>query len=114
MFIRFVFAIMILVTYVSPTLLSGADNNLPKFNKARVEAYLRYAEGYVPAVKIAIDDPSPSDLDGYYRVSVHLTKDAATAERVYYTPDGEHFISGVIWDLNANPFLEALKRMCCK
>lgn len=107
--IRFAFAIAALGTCLHPGLLSGAD--APKLDKARVEAYLRYAEGYTAAAKITIGDPSPSYLPGYYRVPVHLTKDASSVERVYYTPDGKHFISGSIWDLNHNPFTEITEQL---
>lgn len=107
--IRFAFVVTLLATGIRPILMSGAD--APKLDKARVEAYLRYAEGYAPAVKITIDDPSPSYSPGYYRVPVHLTKDASTMERIYYTPDGEHLMNGPIWDLNHNPFLEVTEQL---
>ena len=111
MFTRLLFVIIIIATYVFPFIVSGAQIGALKLDKPKLEAYLRYAEGYVSSVKIAIDDPSPSNLAGYYRVAVHLIRDIATAERIYYTPDGEHFISGAIWDLNNNPFLDILGKL---
>jgi protein-disulfide isomerase len=32
-------------------------------------------------------------------------------DRTYYTPDGQHFIIGPIWDLNQNPFAGTLERL---
>lgn len=107
--IRVAFTIAALGTCIHPGLLCGA--NAPKLDKARVEAYLRYAEGYMAAVKITIDDPAPSYLPGYYRVPVHLTRDASSVERTYYTPDGKRFISGSVWDLNHNPFTEVTEQL---
>ncbi|MEO8052444.1 MAG: hypothetical protein ABI833_18700, partial [Acidobacteriota bacterium] len=50
-------------------------------DKATLEAYLRYAELWVPQVTVKIDDPKPSaTLDGFYDVDVHLTYSGATKD----------------------------------
>jgi len=92
--------------------LPASDPIAPKLDKARVEAYLRYAEGYTANVQFVIDDPLPSSYPEYFRVPVHLTSGSAKIERVYYvTRDGQHFINGAVWDLNDSPFQETLKHL---
>ncbi len=65
-----------------------------------------------PDVKFTIDDPTPSAYSGYFRVLVHLSHGPSRLDRVYYvTADGQHFISGSVWDLNDNPFLDTLEHL---
>ncbi len=86
-------------------------SSTPALNKAKLEAYLRYAEGYSSQVQIKIEDLAPDVIKGYYRAVVHVNRDDAKLERVYYTSDGEHFINGTVWDLNSSPFLDNLQRI---
>ncbi len=84
----------------------------PKIDKQKLETYIRYAEGYSPEVKMAIDDPVPSAFPGYFRVLVHLSAGTHKLDRVYYvTPDGVQFINGSIWKLNESPFLDTLEHL---
>jgi protein-disulfide isomerase len=89
-----------------------AQSGPPKIDKAKVEAYLRYAEGYTNQVKFAIDDPTASPFPGYYRVVAHLSMGQQKVDRVYYvTPDGQDFISGSIWNLRETPFMDTLAHL---
>ncbi len=81
-------------------------------DKSKLESYLRYAEGFSPAVKFVIDDPVATPLTGYYRFVVHLSMGTAKQEKTYYlTADGKHVITGPVWDLNDNPFQETLEQL---
>ena len=98
------------VVAAAPTM-DTPKSSTPVLDKTKFEAYLRYAEGYSPQVQMKIDDLTPDTIRDYYRAVVHLSRDNAKQERVYYTPDGEHFISGTVWDLNSSPFLDTLQRL---
>ena len=91
----------------------AADSAAPKLDKPKLESYLRYIEGYTAAVKIVIDDPTPSAYSGYSRVMVHLSMDTRhVGDRLYYvSADGERFFSGLLWDINDNPFLDTLEHL---
>ena len=92
--------------------LAAADGPPPKVDKPKLEAYIRYAEGFTSDVQFSIDDPIPSAYKGYFRVVAHLTKGGNRLDRVYYvTPDGQHFLNGTIWDLNDSPFLDTLEHL---
>lgn len=92
--------------------LTAADASPPKLDKQKLEAYIRYAEGFNSDVQFSIDDPIPSAYEGYFRVVAHLTKGPNRIDRVYYVaPDGRHFFNGAIWDLNDSPFLDTLEHL---
>jgi protein-disulfide isomerase len=89
-----------------------AEPPVPKLDKAKLENYIRYAEGFLSSVKFVIDDPVPSGNGGFFRVLVHLSTNESKLERLYYvTPDGQHFINGAIWDLNESPFKDTLANL---
>ena len=80
---------------------------VPAVDKQKLAEYLRYAEGFTSSVKIAIEDPTPSALSGYYRLVVHLSVGESRQDKVYHlTADGRHLIGDPVWDLNKSPFLE--------
>ena len=75
-------------------------------DKATMEAYLRYAELWIPQVSVKIDDPKPSaKLDGFYDVNVHLTFNGSTKDESYYvSKDGKNIIKGETYDVRTSPF----------
>jgi protein-disulfide isomerase len=94
------------------TALGAVDAAPPKLDKTKLEAYIRYAEGFTSDVQFSIDDPIPSAYKGYFRVVAHLTKGGNRLDRVYYlAPDGQRFVNGSIWDLNESPFLDKLEHL---
>lgn len=94
------------------TAFGAPDPALPKIDKQKIEAYVRYAEGFSPEVKISIDDPAPSPFAGYYRVLVHLSAGTHKLDRLYYaTQNGDHLINGSIWKLNESPFTDTLEHL---
>jgi protein-disulfide isomerase len=96
--------------FIFSVLLFGAA---PTVDKAKLEAYLRYAEGFMDNVHFVIDDPVASPLPNFYRMAVHLSTDSgAKLDRVYYmTSDGRQIINGTIWDLSRSPFSEKLSQI---
>lgn len=94
------------------TAVTAAQTEPLKLDKQKLQAYLRYAEGFTDKVQIALDDPAPSTMPGYYRILTHLTMGAQKAERVYYvTPDGKHVIAGSVWEFDKSPFAETLAHL---
>jgi protein-disulfide isomerase len=99
-------ALLLAIVVVLP----AAEPSLPKIDRAKWESFLRYAEGYVPAVKFVIDDPKPSSFPGFYEVTVHLSSGENKLDRHYYvTADGQSIATGTLWNLNQGPFAENLK-----
>ncbi len=104
---------MFLLAGVSVCAIFAAATAAPKLDKPRLATYMRYIEGYTAGVTLAIDDPTPSAYPGFSRVIVHLSMDTRkVGDRLYYvSSDGERFFSGLLWDLNQNPFLDNLQHL---
>jgi protein-disulfide isomerase len=83
------------------------------FDKAALEAYLRYVDLYRVPVTYKIDDPKPSkDVPGFSEVQVHLTFEGGGKEELYYvSPDGQTIIQGDVYHLNQNPFRANLAKL---
>lgn len=99
-----------------PGLAAAADAPPPKVDVPKLEAYVRYLEGYTPQVKLAFDAPVPSAYKGYFRVVAHLSMARDNGiqqlgDKVLYTPDGESFISGPLWEAGQNPYADVLARL---
>ncbi len=93
-------------------LLAAAPEPLPKVDKAKLVAYLRYAEGWSDKVEAVMDDPKPSVFPGYAEVDVHLSFQKQKLDRTYYvTADGQRIISGAVYELNQSPFRAALSKL---
>lgn len=87
---------------------SGVEG-APAIDKPKLEAYLRYAEGFAASVKFSIGDPEPLPFPGFYRLPVHLSMGETKQDKVYYlTADGKQILGGPVWDLQGNPFIESL------
>jgi len=88
--------------------LTAQSPQAPKsaLDKATMEAYLRYAELWIPQVTVKIDDPKPSaTLDGFYDVAVHLTFNGATKDESYFvSKDGRNIFKGETYDIRISPF----------
>src|SRR5690349_27335 len=103
---------VILPVLCMPNIFFASQSAVPKIDKQRLEAYVRYAEGFSPEVKMSIDDPAPSPFTGYYRVLVHLTAGTHKLDRLYYaTQDGQQLINGNVWKLGESPFLDTLEHL---
>src|SRR5437762_6973827 len=83
------------------------------FDKAKIEAYLRHVELWLPQVTVAIDDPKPSSsLAGFNEVVVHLTYNGGTADQTYLvSKDGTNIVKGDVYDINKSPFQSNLDKI---
>lgn len=83
-------------------------------DKPTLEAYLRYAELWVPQVTVTIDDAKPSTaVKDYFDVWVHLAYNGQTKDELYYvSKDGASVVKGTAYNIAKSPFqsdLESLK-----
>jgi protein-disulfide isomerase len=102
-----------LTILVSATLVAAQDTRPagakvpPAIDKQKLAQYISYAEGFSPSVKISVDDPQPTALEGYYKVVVHLSLNDSKEEKTYHlTADGKHLVGDPLWDLTVSPFQE--------
>jgi protein-disulfide isomerase len=100
------FALLFFLAYASP----AAEPTPPKIDRAQWETFIRYAEGFLPAVKFEVDDPQPTSFPGFFEVVVHLSSGENKLDRHYFlSADGHSIVNGTLWNLNESPFAESLK-----
>jgi protein-disulfide isomerase len=88
------------------------DPVVPKIDKQKMTAYLRYAEAISSNVQIQLDDPAPSPYPGFYLLKVHLVLGAQKEDKRYYISlDGQRIVNGTFWTLNESPFADTLNRL---
>ena len=96
----------------------GFAQSKPKsaLDKATLEAYLRHVELYRSEVTYKIDDPKPSkDLPGFYDVLVHVLYDGGTRDELYQiSKDGQHIVSGDVYNITQSPFQANLDKLTTK
>src|SRR5258708_28798628 len=85
----------------------------PAFDKAKLEAYLRHVELWLPAVTVTIDDPKPtSSLAGFNEIAVHLSYNGGNADQTYLiSKDGANIIKGDVYNINKSPFQANLDKI---
>src|SRR5580704_14501536 len=77
----------------------------PKIDKVKLEAYLRHLFVWPPPIEIAIGDPQPGPMAGFYQVEIRGSQgEASQAETFYVSNDGQKIIRGSVFDLAQNPF----------
>ena len=82
-------------------------------DKAKIEAYLRRMELWIPQVAVQIDDPKASPyLKGFSEVVVHLSYNGqGKEERYLVSNDGSSLIKGEAFDLTRSPFQANLDKI---
>jgi protein-disulfide isomerase len=103
--------LLLCITAFAPSSASAATAT--PLDKAKLEAYLRHAELWVPQVNVKIDDPVPAtDLPGFNQVTVHLSYNKAAKDEVFYlSKDGQKIFTGNVWDINKSPFQDVLDKL---
>lgn len=90
---------------------SAADAPSAKLDKAKLEQFIRYTEGYTAMVKINIGEPGPSPFKGLERLPVHLSLGGQRIDKVYFlSPDGQ-ILNGTVWNLSESPYIDVLQRL---
>ncbi len=100
------------VIFLAASPAAECDDAGPKLDKAKVESFLRYAEGITPNVKVVVDDAAASPFPGFYRLNVHLVLGSQKEDKTYYvSADGQKLINGALWFMNESPFADNLTRL---
>jgi protein-disulfide isomerase len=84
----------------------------PAFEKPALEAFLRHLYGWGTEVKITLSEPKPSALNGLNEVALHASADTRTFDQVLLVSnDGKKFTTGVVYDIEKNPFQADLDKL---
>lgn len=84
----------------------------PQIDKAKVEAYIRHLFVWPPPIQIAVDDPQPAPVPGFYEVKIHASQGNASQDETFYvSADGKKMMRGDFFDLAQNPFKDNLDKI---
>jgi protein-disulfide isomerase len=84
----------------------------PQIDKAKLEAYLRHLFVWPPPIELAIGDPQPGPMPGFYEVKIRGSQGNASQEETFYvSKDGQKIIRGNVFDLAQNPFKPDLAKL---
>jgi protein-disulfide isomerase len=98
---------------LTATAFAQAPTRQNLLDKAKLEAYLRRLELWIPQVAVQIDDPKASPyLKGFSEVVVHLAYNGqGKEERYLISADGASLIKGEAFDMNRSPFQATLDKI---
>lgn len=99
--------------FVAAALLAGAALAAQhKFDKAALEAWVRHLFLWGPQISVAIADPKPAEVAGFYDVTVTATAGQARQEETFLVSlDGKRVIRGTVYDTARNPFTADLAKI---
>ena len=89
----------------------GAQNKTA-LDKATMEAYVRHLVLYPPQVTVTVGDPKPSEVPGFFEVTVRATAGPASEDRTFFvSKDGQKIMEAKVYDVAQNPFKRELERL---
>jgi predicted DsbA family dithiol-disulfide isomerase len=82
-----------------------------RVDKAKLEQFIRYTEGYTAMVKVTVGDPEPSPFKGLDRLPVHLSLGEQKIDKFYYVSADGQIVNGTVWNLNQSPYSETFEHL---
>jgi protein-disulfide isomerase len=84
----------------------------PQIDKVKLEAYIRHLFVWPPPIEIAVSDPQPGPMPGFYEVKIRGSQGNASQEETFYvSKDGQKIIRGNVFDIAQNPFKPELAKL---
>jgi len=82
------------------------------FDKAAMEAYVRYLMPWDSRIEVKVADPVPAPMPGFKTVKVTGSFQKVTVDEIFYVSnDGQKIVRGAVYDVNQSPFAEELKKL---
>jgi protein-disulfide isomerase len=82
------------------------------FDKATMEAYVRYLMPWDPRIEVKIADPEPAPMQGYKAVKVTGSYQKVSVDEIFYvSSDGQKIVRGAVYDVAQSPFADELKKL---
>jgi len=99
-----------LLAQSTPKRASAPDK--PAIDKAKLEAYVRHLFVWPPPIEVAIGDPRPASIPGFFEVDIRGSQGNASQEEMFYvSKDGQKIIRGTVFDIGQNPFKADLDKI---
>ena len=96
----------------TPPKAPATQPDTPQIDKAKLEAYVRHLFVWPSPIEVAVSDPKPGPMPGFYEVKIRGSQGNASQEETFYvSKDGQKIIRGTVFDLTQNPFKSDLDRI---
>jgi len=93
---------LLLTAWAQPASAPSAKSGL---DKTTLEAYMRHLFAWGPQIQVKVGDPTPSELPGFYDVTVSASSgNAHVDQRFYISKDGYKIVQGTVYDIRRDPF----------
>ena len=84
----------------------------PSIDKAKLEAYIRHLFVWPPPIEVAVGDPEPGPVPGFYSVKIRGSQGESSKEEVFYvSADGKKIVRGTFFDIDKNPYKDDLDKL---
>lgn len=84
----------------------------PVLDRPRLEAYFRHLFVWPQPIQIAIADPTPAPMPGYWLIKVTGSQgQGSITENFFLSQDQKNIIRGQVFDANENPFKPELDKI---
>jgi len=89
-----------------------AQSDKPQIDKAKLEAYVRHLFVWPAPIELAIGEPEPGPMPGFYEVKIRGSQGNASQEETFYvSKDGQKIVRGSVFDVAQNPFKSDLDKL---
>ncbi len=81
-------------------------------DKTTLENYVRHLNAWDHSITVAVGDPKPAPMEGFYEVNIHASKDKASQDLLYYvSKEGRIILQGTVYQTAENPFKPDLDKL---
>lgn len=82
------------------------------FDKATIEAYVRYLMPWDSRIGVKVGDPEPAPMPGFKTVKVTGSYQKVSIDEIFYVSnDGQKIVRGSVYDVTQSPFADELKKL---
>lgn len=104
-------AITLLAVFARDTVPAKSEKK-SAFDKATMEAYVRYLMPWDPRIEVKIADPEPAPMAGFKTIKVTGSYQKVSVDEIFYVSgDGQKIIRGAVYDVAQSPFADELKKL---
>ena len=97
---------------VAQTAAPAKSGKKSAFDKATIEAYVRYLMPWDPRIEVKVSDPEPAPMPGFKTVKVTGSYQKVSVDEILYVSnDGQKIVRGSVYDVAQSPFAEELKKL---
>lgn len=105
-------AAMTLLAAFAQTAAPAKSEKKSAFDKATLEAYVRYLMPWDARIQVKVGDPEPAPMPGYKTVKVTGSFQKISVDEIFYvSSDGQKIVRGAVYDVAQSPFAEELKKL---